>query len=335
MSNNDTEIKNTNGMNGLIKSYGLKFNKYQLSHRRLGFIVAIIKKYSQDQVGNQTALVTYYGFLALFPLLVAALSITEISILRNANLKITIIKSLNIYFPLVGHWLQSHIHAEKKAGATLAISLLLIVYGARGVASALQQAMNHIWQVPKSERPSGLKSIIRSFEIIILGGLGFIATGFMSAYVTGSAKNIFIKIITTIVSLMITFIFLLLLYKLSLSKIIAYKELIIGSIMATIGLQIIQFAGGFLITHELKHFSSLYGSLALVLVVLFWIYLQVRILLYATEVDSVISLKLWPRSLVNDSLTNADRRALTMYIEREAYIKPPAEEVDVTFKSKD
>ncbi len=335
MTNNNTKIKKTSGKSGFLRSVGLRINKFQLSHRRIGFVLAILKKYSQDQTGNQTALVTYYGFLALFPLLVAALSITEISILRNANLKSPIIKSLNVYFPLVGHWLQSHIHAEKKAGAALVVSLLLIIYGARGVASALQQAMNHIWQVPKSERPSGLKSIIRSFEIILLGGLGFIATGFMSAYVTGSAKNIFIKIITAIVSFIITFVFLLLLYKLSLSKSIAYKELIIGSIMATIGLQIIQFIGGFLITHELKHFSSLYGSLALVFVVLFWIYLQVRILLYAAEIDSVISLKLWPRSLINDSLTSADRRALRMYIEREVYIKPPAEEVDVSFEQKD
>lgn len=312
----------------------IKVDNFQLCHKWLSFPYSVIKKYSQDQGGNQAVLVTYFGFLSLFPLLVAAMSITELSVLRNSHLKTHIIKSLNLYFPLVGQWLQGHIHAQPKAGLALMLSILLTIYGARGVANALQQAMNHIWQVPKSNRASGPKAILRSVAIIFVAGSGFIITGVLSAYGTSNYHHLGLHLVAMLFSLLLTFGILLLIFKLSLSSTIASSKLLVGSILAALGLQLIQSLGGFLITHELKYFSSLYGSIALVFVVLFWIYLQVRILLYATEVDSVRAFGLWPRSFTGFRITEGDKMALKLYVEREAYFNPPSENISVKFKTK-
>lgn len=311
-----------------------KIDNIQLNNHRLGFIYAVLKKYGDDEGGNQAALVTYYGFLSLFPLLVAALSLTELSIFRSTHLKSKVITALNNYFPLVGHQLENNVHSQSKEGLALGVSLLITIYGAKGVAAALRQAMNHIWQVPRAERSSWPKGTIRSLLVILTGGVGFIITGILSSYATGKGGNIGLQIAAMLLSLILTFVALIIVFKLSISRATEARFLVVGSIVAAIGLQIVQAAGGFLITHELKHFSSLYGSLALVFVILFWIYLQVRILFYATEIDSVRKFGLWPRSLTGFRLTAADRKALKLYAKREAMVKPPAEEVNVNFKGR-
>ena len=48
---------------------------YQRRHRRLGFPIAVLYKFSDDQGGFLAALITYYGFLSLFPLLLLTVTV--------------------------------------------------------------------------------------------------------------------------------------------------------------------------------------------------------------------------------------------------------------------
>ena len=47
---------------------------YQRRHRRVGFPIAVVYKFTDDQGSYLTALITYYGFLSLFPLLLVAIA---------------------------------------------------------------------------------------------------------------------------------------------------------------------------------------------------------------------------------------------------------------------
>lgn len=311
----------------------LRLDEFQLNNRYLGFVYAVQRKYSQDQAGSLGALITYYGLLTLFPLLVAALSITQLSILHSAHLKSKVAVAVNSYLPIVGHQLQTDVRVEQKAGIALVTSVILALYGARGVTKALQLAFNDIWQIPIAMRARFPKKLLRSFGVLLVSGLGFLATGLLSSFAMAPSTFIFMRILAFIASLLITFIALMVVFQIGLSKHYRYKDFMYGSLIAACGLQIIQLLAGFIITHELKHFSSLYGSLALVFVVLFWIYLQVRIVLYATEIDTIRKFKLWPRSLSGTQVTDADRRVYKMYAKREVYLKPPNEAVKVNFRA--
>jgi membrane protein len=312
-----------------IKRISYKIDNFQQAHKWLSFPYAVQKKYGEDEAGNQAALVTYYGFLSLFPLLVVAMSITQL--LNNPTIKDKVISSLNKNFPIVGSELQNNVHSTQKAGIALAISIILTLYGSRGVASALQRAMNHVWQVPKYKR-GGLMGNLKSLLIVIVAGLTFIITGVLSSYATAPKSNIGLRVAAIVISLLITFVGVMQIFKLSIAEKHTYKELYIGSIVASIGLQIVQAVGGFLITHELKKLSSLYGTFAIIFAILFWIYLQVRIILYATEIDIIRNLKLWPRSMSDKRLTTADKLAFKMYAGRERYKAPPKEKLRVGFE---
>jgi len=48
---------------------------FQQRRRWLAFPVAVVKKYGEDQAGQKAALLAYYGFLSLFPLLLVAVTV--------------------------------------------------------------------------------------------------------------------------------------------------------------------------------------------------------------------------------------------------------------------
>ena len=65
------------GLSGLVNRIIAWADRLQREHGVLGFPYAVVKKYGDDEDGRQAALITYYGFLSIFPLLlfeVAALS---------------------------------------------------------------------------------------------------------------------------------------------------------------------------------------------------------------------------------------------------------------------
>jgi uncharacterized BrkB/YihY/UPF0761 family membrane protein len=68
----------------------------------------------------------------------------------------------------------------------------------------------------------------------------------------------------------------------------------------------LQAVGGFLVDHYLRHTSQVYGVFAIVLGLLFWLYLGARLTLYAAEVNVVAARQLWPRSLLQPPFANAE-----------------------------
>ena len=86
-------------------------------------------------------------------------------------------------------------------------------------------------------------------------------------------------------------------------------------LVAVVSLSILQSLGGLILTRELQHLGTLYGTFALVLGIIFWLYLQTQLLLFALEIDSVRAFKLWPRSM-QPPLTPADESAYGLYHSR-------------------
>jgi len=271
-------------------------------------LYAIIKKYSQDNCGYQSAVISYYGFLSLFPLLVVFTSLTKLLLKSNSSLREKIVTSTVHYFPIVGNQLQHSIHDPTETGVALIIGLAITLYGARGIASTLQYSLNSIWYIPQFKRPSFIKNLFRSLGIIIVGGAGLLIASIVSGYTATPGHALFVKLITTAASLFLLWLTFILIFKLAIAGNKRVKQVIVGAAITAIGLQILQTLGGFIMVHELKGLSSIYGTFALVVGLLFWIYLQAEVFLYAAEVDVIRAYHLFPRSL-QGLPTDSDRVA--------------------------
>ena len=63
------------------------------------------------------------------------------------------------------------------------------------------------------------------------------------------------------------------------------------------GWTVLQFVDTLLVTHELRHYRTLYGTFATVIVLVWWIGLGTLLTAFAAELDVVVQRRLWPRSL--------------------------------------
>lgn len=276
------------------------FNKYQKRTRLVAIPIAVIKKYGDDGAGNLAALITYYGFLSLFPLLLAFFTITELIVQHNPQLKSKFISESVSFFPVIGQQIQNNIHTIHRSGLNLAISLIIIIYGARGVASSLQDASNTLWHVPKDMLPGFVPRTLRSLSIIVFGGLGIAVTTVISSYVTGLGHyGTFDRLFIFLLSFILNFGLLLLILRLSTASIVRTKYLLSGSLIVAAAWQVLQYLGSYLVLHELRNASTFYGIFALVLGLLFWIYLLAEVSLYGIELNVVLLKKQWPKDIIN------------------------------------
>lgn len=276
-----------------------KIDKFQQRHGFTGFTYAVIKKYGDDEGGYKAALLTYYGFLSLFPLLLILTTVTQWLLQDESQLKQRIIKGATNYLPIVGTQLQHNVGGFSKTGLPLLIGLLVLIYGLRGVADVFRHTVNDVWRVPTTDRSGYFPALARSFSIVVFGGLGFLGAAVVASYGTASKQGWALRSLFISISALLIFLSFMFIIKMALNRPTRMlKNIWVGAAVATIGLLVLQSLGGYILAHELKNLDNLYGTFALVLGLLFWLYLQTQLIVYAIEIDTVRMLKLWPRSLL-------------------------------------
>jgi len=272
-------------------------NRYQKNHRWVAFAVAVVKKYGADGAGRRAALLTYYLFLALFPLLLVLTTITDRIDGGNSHFKTEIIKGITNYFPLLGSQLSAHVHTLHKSGLALVFGILLTLYGTRGVADVFVGDTRHIWGLPEKQNEPFVKAVGKNISLVIIGGLGFILAAICAGLAASAGHGAVFRILSIAVNLIILFALFTFLLNASLPKHVSLKEVRPGAIAAAISLVILQFAGTYILAHELKNLDALYSTFAVALSLLFWLYLQAQVIYYAIEIAAVSSQELWPRDL--------------------------------------
>ncbi len=302
----------------LIDRFVIRLDEYQRSHRGAAFVVAVIKKYSDDEAGHRAALLAYYGFLSIFPLLLVLTTVLKLLLHNNAELGNQVIHAATVYFPAIGRDLQQNIHAISRTGLALLAGILLTLFGARGVADMLRSSLDHIWQVPHSRRSPFPVAVFRSMAIIIVGGGSLALAPVASGYAVILGHNWFSSLLSALVIAAALFWVIVYVIKTGTSTYRRFRDIWLGALLASVSLEMLQSLGSFIVARELQRLDNLYGTFALVLGLIFWIYLQTQVLLFAFEIDSVRAFKLSPRSL-RGPLTEADEKAYKLYAERASY----------------
>ncbi len=281
-----------------IKKITKKVDTYQRKHTVTAFSVAVIKRYGDDKVGKQAALITYYAFLSLFPLLL--IFMTGLGMLAGSNpeLQQRISDEVFRYFPALSGDLRDNVDTIKGSGFGLVLQILVLLYGARGLAAMLQEAFNNVWHIEKKHRPGFVGDNLRSFGMMASVAAGIIL-GTVISYSLGNILNLGIvgSVFLTLLNLVFTLGLFLIVFRLGTSNRIALKTLIPGAIIAGIGVLIVQHFGGYIMKQQLPKLEGTYGSFAITLGMLFWIYLQAQIILYALVITAVKAQKDWPKRL--------------------------------------
>jgi len=300
-----------------VHNLAKRADRLQQRNHASAFFYAVIKKYNDDEAGLQAALLTYYGFLSLFPLLLVATSIADIIAQHNLHLRTRLIEDITSYFPVVGQQLQHNIHNTRKAGLAFIVGLLVAIYGTRGIANAVRRSLDNAWAVPKKKRSSFPKGLLKSFGLIFGAGLGLLLTTILAGYATDVfGRSLLFRLIPLAINAVLLYLIAMFIFLLGSSRKQSRRDVRLGAITVVIGLFILQTIGGYLVTHELRRTNGLYGQFSLVLAIMFWMYLLAQVFTYAIEVNVVHTYALWPRSLSGKYPTKADEKAQRIRLDR-------------------
>lgn len=290
------------------------------THRRsrpVAFLFAVFKKFGDDQGGNLVALITYYAFVSIFPLFLVASTVLGIVLHDNPSLQQRILGSALAQFPVIGQQIQQNVHALPRSGVALVIGLVISLYGGLGVVRATETAMNTIWNVPRKHWPNFFVSMLRALIMLALAGVVTIAAALLSGVAGGSSAAIWLKVIAIAGSLVLNLVLFLGIYRILPALDVRWRDVLPGACVAAVAWTVLQLIGGVLVAHQLKGSSELYGFFGIVLALLAWIAIGAQVTLLAAEMNVVRVRRLWPRSIVQPPLTEADSRALQDYARQE------------------
>jgi membrane protein len=294
----------------------------------VGVPLAVVYKMVDDQATYLAAMITYYGFISLFPLLLLLVTLLGFALAGNAGLQQAVLHSALRDFPIIGDQIEQNIHSLHGNTTGLAVGIIGSIYGALGVGIAAQNAMNKIWAVPRAERPALPGAYGRSLALLVVLGLSIAITTALAALSTAAGSygtgplDAALRVGAVVISLSVNTGLVLFTFRVLTANTPPVRDLWPGALTASLLWQVLQSVGTYLVEHQLRGTTATYGLFGIVLGLLSWLYLAALILVLSAEINVVRSRKLFPRSLLapdptDRSLTRADRQAYAAYAETE------------------
>jgi len=306
-----------------------RIDGFQQRNRVLAFPFGVMKKFGDDQAGYLAALIAYYGFFSVFPLLLVFVTILGLILGGSSHLAQTIQHSALGQFPVIGD--QIRVASLGGSVTALVIGILTSLWAGLGVMQAAQYAMNEIWDIAKKDRPNFWISRLRALLMLVVLGTFVVAATFLSGLTASIGRGLGIRILTLAASFLVNLGLYMIAFRVLTRKNLTWGDVFAGAAFGAVVWTALQVLGTYYIQHQVAGARSTYGAFAVVLGLLVWIYLGAQVTLYAAEINVVRRDHLWPRSLSHPPLTPADRDAFTRYAEQEERLE--SEDIKVRIDS--
>ena len=300
-------------MTNPIPSVLRRVDRFQQSRRAPGFLFGVVKKYGDDQAASLAALITYYSFLSLFPLLLVLVTVLGLLVGGSSGIAQHVKSSALGQFPVIGPQLKGHIGSLHGSPGALVVGLVGLVWGSLGASQAGQYAMAQVWNIPMVDRPGFVPRLARSLLLLVTLGVFLVASTWLSGLATSGSLGAAAGVGSALLSAIVDVGLFIAAFRVLTPKEVPTGQLVTGAVAGGIAWAVLQMAGTALVSHELRHMSQTYSVFASVLGLLWWLYLSAQVVMYVAEVNVVRSRRLWPRSLVQPPLTHADREMLATY----------------------
>jgi YihY family inner membrane protein len=311
-----------------------RLDGFQQRHTPLAFLFGVVKKYGDDNAGVLVGSLANTAFGALFPLLLLMVTVLGMVLAGHAGLRHDVLHSTLGQFPIIGNDLGHNIKAlHHNSAIGLTVGIVGLLWGSLGLAQNGIFTMAQVWNLPGPDRPNYPKRLARSLGFLIVLAVGMSASTFLAAASPTANGSFTLTVLGALASAVVNFGEYLFAFRVLTPAAVRLRQLAPGAVVAGLGWTVLQSVGGYVIGHDLKNDSAVYGLFAIVLGLFAWIYLIVELTVYAAELNVVLARRLWPRSLVQPPLTEADRRSMSAQALQAR--RRPEQHVDVRFDGTD
>ncbi len=280
-------------MNALLR----RLDAFQQRFPALAFPFAVVKKFGDDQAGNLAALVAYYGFFSLFPLMLVFVTVLAMVLQGDPELQARLESSALANFPVIGTQISRNVQSLRGSGLALALGIVLALWSGIGVLRVMQTAMNTVWNVPHEHRPGFVASLARAIVMLLVLGVVTLASAAAGSVGAGSGRW-WGWILGVVLALGLNLALFLLAFRILTTEDLTWNDVFPGALAGAFAWVVLQAVGGYYVGHVLNGASDTYGTFAVVIGLLAWISLVAQVTLMSAELNVVRKRRLWPRSIV-------------------------------------
>jgi membrane protein len=288
--------------------------------------LAVVKKFGDDDGGNLAALIAYYGFLSIFPLMLALTTIVGFLFQNDAQLRDSIKNSALQQFPVLGRQLQQ----QSLSGNwfALIVGLAGAVWAGLGVLNAAQNAFNAVWDVPRVDRPNLVARTVKGLLMLVVASAFLVLSGFLSGIGQAASGISALQLVSILGSVVVNFILFAAAFRILTTAEVSWRDVAPGAVLAAIAWTVLLLIGQWFVDSRIKGASNVYGTFAVVIGLLAWLYLASQMTLFCAEVNVVLKKRLWPRSITNPPIREADERSFARQAKEQERVPPQDVEVD-------
>jgi membrane protein len=257
-------------------------------------------EWSSDKASRLAAALAYYTIFSIAPLLIIVIAVVG-AVYGEAAARGTIVQQIQ---GLVGEagaeLIETAIqNASQPQTGTIAsiLSIILLLFGATGLFTELQDALNTIWEV-QPKRGSAIKNLIRkrllSFGMVVAIGFLLLASLLITAVLEAlivyfnnliPGLDYFWQLVNLFVGFAITTVLFGLIFKVLPDVKITWGDVLIGSVITSVFFSIGRYVLGQYLGNS--SFGSTYGAASSIVVLLAWIYYSAQILFFGAEFTQV------------------------------------------------
>jgi len=286
-------------------------DRFQRQHGVFGFPYAVIKKYGDDDGGREAALITYYGFLSIFPLLLLGVAILSKVLASDPELRERLITE--IVPPKLQPTIEQSLARLPTSTVPFIAGLIGLLFAGTGVVFSAYQTLNNVAAVPRRVRAGFFPRYIRVFVMLATLLLGALAVGALTVAATALPGVPGLeRTVAVLGSALVIFGVLLLGARLLLVRHAPFRALWPGAVMGAVVVALVLNLGTPLLARLVAKAGPVYGSFATVAGIFALLYLVSQALVYSAEVAAVRYAHLWPRALDVNDPAPADFRAYTL-----------------------
>jgi uncharacterized BrkB/YihY/UPF0761 family membrane protein len=320
---------NLRGLNARANRLVARVDRLQRRHSVLGFPYAVVKKYGEDGGGREAALITYYGFLSLFPLLLLAVAVVSRALVADPGLRQRVIAAI-VPVPLQAT-VEHSVSTMPTSPVPFIAGLIGLLFSGTGVVFSAYQTLNHLAGVPHRMRGSYLSRYLRVLAILGVLLVAAVAVGGLTVVVSGLSGVAGVeRAAAALAAGAVVGVVLLVGAKVLLSRPAPVRALWPGAVLGAVGVTLVLDLGAPLLARLVARAGPVYGSFAAVAALFAVLYLVNQALVYSAEVAAVRYARLWPRGLDVNDPTPADIRAMTLLAREQERV--PSARIDLRFQ---
>ncbi|MBU5595023.1 YihY/virulence factor BrkB family protein [Amphibacillus sp. MSJ-3] len=261
------------------------------------FLLALIKRFSDDEIPALSAQLSYFFLLSLFPLLIFVVALATYLPIDYQE----IIDVVGTYMPEeVTAMIEGNLNQILMAsgGGLLSFGILGTLWSASNGLKAIMRSLNKAYGVDENRsfllgRILAITLLISVLLLIVVALLLPIFGRMIGIYVFSffGASEQFIAVwnaLRWIISSSIFFIVFLYLYKMAPNVRVYLRDAIWGALFATIGWQISSLGFSYYV-NTMGNYSATYGSLGAVIVLMIWFYISGIIIITGGEINALVA----------------------------------------------